>query len=138
MQKKQHTRDALEAVLRQAAPALRKADPTRVEAACDRVAAAPSAGFANTCEPPHLGRLLARAAACLVLASGIAVLMRTPAAPTRLPTAPISTAELARTFDSVVNAPSLETSLTTEADDLTDDFTDLTIAIKNHAFSLIL
>lgn len=138
MRKYQHPVDALETALRQAAPALRGADPARVATACRRAENASGACFASKRESPHLGRNLARAAACLVLALGLAILMRTPSSPTRLFTSPISSAELADTLDSVVNAPGLGAALTTEANNLTDDFTNLTIAINKHTLSLIL
>jgi len=133
-----HTRERIEASLRQAAPSLRAADQARVDAVCMRVATAgPQRCFAG--DRPHaLNKHLVRAAACLVLALGLAVLVRTPSPSTRAVEMPKLSLAFDRAYDLVATAPTLDASLRNEAADLTDDFADLTIAINNHAFSLLL
>ncbi len=127
----------IERALKRAVPPLRAPDTARAEAVCRRLPPLRPESATGGERPLFSRRTLIRAAACLILALGVTVLLRSPSQPPGSVQFPdISPANVAAWASTVVNAPILETALTTEADNLSDDLTDLTYVVNQHAFSL--
>jgi len=138
MRKKQNEMDALEIALRSAVPPLGAADPARVAAACAHLHREETPAQTARHHRPHpFSKPLARAAACLVLALGVGMFLRTPPPAAPHVGLPDISPEVISAFASAVDSPSLESALADEASDLADDLTALTAALNEHTLSIL-
>ena len=126
----------LEERLKRSVPPLAPANPARVAAACRRIAeaGAPPRQLA----PISLMRRLARAAACLALAAGLASVLTRHYQPSRT-TGEVNMPQVATFGDlaDLMQNQKLAQALAGEAANLTDDLANLTEALNTSTLSIL-